>query len=390
MHQAFQMRTEKHQRNAMSVLACWLALAWGLSLAQPVQAEEPPDAAFKPAVLGSAAESEDGEFVTVSDANTPARLAPVESAPAPAPLHSVSQRPLACCRPNMPRPGQRVHPTLAALAEAVRPHRAQTVFSPAPAEPLRQDMPARQELPNELRQDAAAPSPLPVITTPPPRETNYAPARYGDPSLAPPPYGEAGVAPGRYAEMNQAGMDRRATAPPQPGGFGPSPSSAGFGAPAAAPRASQEPPTLPPGVKSKVIVNPWVKPAGEPAAQQLPQRSAAPVRLVRYHQPEPHLQPTAPAPVGEAAPVARRMPASDRVSVVRSARIADRAPPAARMPVAGSTLIAERARAAGPPRTISAAEWQTPEAELESNPLRTGANRGAPRQARWSNGNPLR
>lgn len=67
----------------------------------------------------------DGSMAVVSDANTPARLEPAETA-ASQPL---SQRPLMCCRPSHPATPVRhvdskVHPTLAALAEAVRPRRA--------------------------------------------------------------------------------------------------------------------------------------------------------------------------------------------------------------------------------------------------------------------------
>lgn len=82
----------------------------------------------------------DASMVVVSDANTPARLEPAETAAS----QPISPRPLMCCRPSHPampvrRADPKVHPTLAALAEAVRPRQASPIdaarstAAPAPA-----------------------------------------------------------------------------------------------------------------------------------------------------------------------------------------------------------------------------------------------------------------
>ncbi|HVX62282.1 MAG TPA: hypothetical protein VHC19_16820, partial [Pirellulales bacterium] len=121
----------------LAAMFCCLAIGCALSSWQSLHADE----------LGAASpngqrltEDPDAGFTTVSDANTPARL------PSPPPFRSAPTRPLTCCHPNAPHPGQQIHPTLAALAEAVRPGRGQAMASPAhsPVEPTAaQQEPAR-------------------------------------------------------------------------------------------------------------------------------------------------------------------------------------------------------------------------------------------------------
>jgi len=62
-----------------------------------------------------------------SDANTPARLAPVEGPSAP----PATRLPLMCCRPTHTAAPRNIHPTLAALAEAVKPRHHTAAGRPA-------------------------------------------------------------------------------------------------------------------------------------------------------------------------------------------------------------------------------------------------------------------
>lgn len=62
-----------------------------------------------------------------SDANTPARLVPVEGPSAP----PATRLPLMCCRPTHTAAPRNIHPTLAALAEAVKPRHHAVADRPA-------------------------------------------------------------------------------------------------------------------------------------------------------------------------------------------------------------------------------------------------------------------
>lgn len=99
----------------------WLLLATGSRACQAAEPVERPGRAE--ANMAGAGKSE-GPLLGSAEANTPARL----DAAATSASQPLSPRPLFCCRPeHSAQPdagGGQVHPTLAALAEAIRPRRA--------------------------------------------------------------------------------------------------------------------------------------------------------------------------------------------------------------------------------------------------------------------------
>ncbi|HEV7226179.1 MAG TPA: hypothetical protein VGN42_25960 [Pirellulales bacterium] len=78
-----------------------------------------------------------------SDANTPARLSPAERPSAP----PASRRPLMCCRPTQAAAPRNIHPTLAALADAVKPRRQSAADWPATSHRPDREGPAAIEPP---------------------------------------------------------------------------------------------------------------------------------------------------------------------------------------------------------------------------------------------------
>ena len=173
-------------RNRTLLLRCCKSAAVALSVCLVPPANSgwlPACQADENAGLSESAESAeasdtdaDASMVVVSDANTPARLEPAETAAS----QPISPRPLMCCRPSHPatpvrRADPKVHPTLAALAEAVRPRQAshtdaaRSTAAPAPAR--RMQSAQRQSWPVSLNGPAAEllqPQPLPNDSRPTP------------------------------------------------------------------------------------------------------------------------------------------------------------------------------------------------------------------------------
>lgn len=423
MHQSFCMRVVDCRSGKMPWFTLGLALASFFGQVRTACCEEPANisaAGDRPFWAPSEAEP-----AMISDANTPARLTPEE----PAATRPSSPRPLTCCNPNIPRPGHGIHPTLAALAEAVRPRHqpGSTSSAPVPAEPVGEEgaaaltvespstempsaqtpsadlppiaAPAAEARPPEILSPETPPVAAPAAVAPEvPAPSGPLPSITTPSAYEPPParqaLGEANFAPTRELQPNRSPVARDAspwadrppyeTAPdamnrPQPRG-GAEPRSRGFGAPQAAPAGLREPPAIPKSVPAKVIENPYAASRVQGAAEHFPS-APPPVRLVRYGEPEtrqPQELPPAAASVQMTAapPAATRAPAPQ--SPLRGHARAELAPRIVE-PAAAATI-----RAAG------VVDSRAPEDDTEENPLRWAAKRTAPRPAQWSSGNPLR
>lgn len=238
-----------------------------------------------------------GPLLKAAEANTPARLDD-EATGASRPI---SSRPLMCCRPAPPaaqgaQPRGEVHPTLAALAEAVRPRRGasraptkesaqQQVAQDATETAIEPSASAREvSEPEPLRNDSfEAPSPITAPAAPPAKpDEKRAPLTVANPwaeksaplTVANP--WAARLAPGTIKEQ----------APPPANEPVPEPSS--------------EP-----------TAEPIAEPIAEPTSQQRAWRSAdpRPVRLARYHRPEARAAATiSPAAVDRKSDAERILP----------------------------------------------------------------------------------
>ena len=368
--------------------------------------------------------------------------------PPPSPFRSAPPRPLTCCHPNVPHPGQQVHPTLAALAEAVRPGRRQATASsarslvePAPAEQNRLvETSSIAELPAASHAD----EPLAI-----PRSTSEARPRNvpGQPRRpAARPAGRAQHRPlaAMPAETHPLrSMNGPATIPEQSSSEHPSASEAqplrpspprnfqrpfpprSFAAPQTAPLESREPTELPHDVESKVIQpvedakapasktarpdateakvinNPWAKREEQAAAKhsgtapRCPNPSAwsataMPKRgcLAHSHQPPvPGNMPAAPS--HKPARQSRRRQTGLHPSMTVSRQAATRRSTIYVLAFARRTTAA--ARGSEPvQRPTGAVDGQSSEDESEPNPLRGRLPRPAYPSGHWAVGNPLR
>jgi hypothetical protein len=440
MHQALLMFAANLRQTMLAAMFCCLGIGCALSSWQSVHADE----------LGAASpsgqrltEDPDAGFTTVSDANTPARL----PSPPPSPFGSAPTRPLTCCHPNVPHPGQQVHPTLAALAEAVRPGRRQAMASPAhsPIEPTAaQQEPARltsgvAELPAASHADEplAMPRSTSEARLPETSESKHEALPHARPVER-----ERRPRAALPAETHPLrSMNGPATVPEHPSTSEAQPlrpstprefrrplPPRGFAAPQTAPLESHAPKELPhdvepkviqpaedveveapasktaklDSIEAKVINNPWAKREEQAAAKHSSQGAAAePVRLVRYGNAEARLPaalpPTAAPGNMTAAPSHKPAQAPITAAPDRAASVYDRQPastyaPQARYatspsPAAEQALVA---RSAPAQRPASAVEWQTSADESEPNPLRGRLPRAAYPSGHWAAGNPLR
>lgn len=267
------------------------ALAAAISLACLAGFSDLPNSACKAAEPGllpklETSERSDGAVIAgpllkAAEANTPARLDD-EAASASQPI---SPRPLMCCRPapsaaQNARSGAQVHPTLAALAEAVRPRRKS---SPAPmAEPARQPVAPQVT-------EATEPAAEPIA----PASENSEPQPLRNDSL-------------EFRSPLAAPAEPQVEPQPKPDGHSPPLTITNPWAARLAPVAPKE--QAPPPAREAVK-----EPIAEPTRQQRAWKSAEPkpVRLARYHRPEAQGQATvslSPAPVDRAVDAERILP----------------------------------------------------------------------------------
>jgi len=137
----------RYRDHAWAVLAVCLGLPPSLGWCAACQADEYAGLRENTEIAQAREAEPAGPMVVVSDANTPARLESAEIA-ASQPL---SPRPLMCCRPSQQAaPGRQanstLHPTLTALAEAVRPRRAENLNAARISAPTASTWRTRQRL----------------------------------------------------------------------------------------------------------------------------------------------------------------------------------------------------------------------------------------------------
>lgn len=316
----------------------------------------------------------DGPLLKAAEANTPARL-DEEATSASQPI---SPRPLMCCRPapqaaRGARGAEPVHPTLAALAEAVRPRRGATHLPPPEAAP-------QSPAPEMGLEPAAAP----LGETSPPE-----PLRNDELAL-----------PGAIEPTSNMGP------PPRVKPFTPDESAAQLGPPPAESRRE-----IVPKVPPLTIANPWAArapaatfspPVDESADEPADEMNDEPVddsvdnRFVKPESEspeEPVVETTREQTVKPAnAPPVWRSTDARSVHLTRYHRPetpppagVSQAPAAPRSapPPASISLTPAANRSASPPPAAA-------EISIDKNPLRTGRARSTPAGGVWSSSNPLR
>ncbi|HVX59416.1 MAG TPA: hypothetical protein VHC19_02405 [Pirellulales bacterium] len=269
--------------------ACWAAEP---GLLPELETTEPADDAL-PA----------GPLLKAAEANTPARL----DDGATGASQPISSRPLMCCRPapsaaQGAQTGAQVHPTLAALAEAVRPRRgasraptkesAQQQVAPDATETAIESSASASEVsePEPLHNDSfEAPSPITAPAAPPAKpDEKRAPLTVAN------PWAE------KRAPLTVSNRWAEKSAPL---------TVANPWAARLAPGAIKE--QAPPPA-NEPVAEPTVEPVAEPTSQQRAWRSAdpRPVRLARYHRPEARAAASiSPAAVDRKPDAVRNLPA---------------------------------------------------------------------------------